>query len=97
MCLRGDEIGLPGDRELSLQPEQFTFGGPIQLPLFRSSVSSIPVGDCAGGGQGRELELVGDHFCFATGALLGAPDDFGAECDGFLPDLEVSDVGGHGI
>ncbi len=95
--LRGYEISLAGDGELGFQTEELAFRGPVQLPLLRSGVSSISVSDGAGSSQRTEHELIGDHFRFAAGALFGAPDDLGAECDGFLPDLEVTDVGGHGI
>ena len=91
------QIRLSSDRELGFQTEKLALRGAVQLPLFWSSVSSISVGDGAGSSQGTQHELVGDHFRFAAGALFGAPDDLGAECDGFLPDLEVTDVGGHGI
>ena len=82
MRLSRYEISLAGNGELGLQTEELAFCGPVQLPLFRSGVSSISVSDGAGSSQRTEHELIGDHFRFAAGALFGAPDDFGAECNG---------------
>ena len=42
-----------------------------KLPLFRSGVSSVAVGDGAGGRESGEHELVGDDFGLATSALAG--------------------------
>lgn len=91
-----DEVGLARDGEVGFQAEQFPFRRSVELPLLWSGVTSIAVGDGAGSGEGTQHELVGDDFRFTPGPLAGAADDFGAEGDGFLPYLEVSDVGGHG-
>ena len=60
MRLRGYEISLAGDGELGFQTKELAFRGAVQLPLFRSGVSSIAVGDGTGGRQCAQHELVGD-------------------------------------
>ena len=93
---RGNEVGLPSDGEVGLEAEQLAFCGPVELPLFRSGVTSIAVSNCACRRESGKHELVGHDFGLATSALAGRAHDVCGECDRFLPYLEVPDAGCHG-
>ena len=84
------------DRKLSLESEQISFSGAIELPLLGRSVAAITFRDVTGDGERREHHRVGRGFRFSARGVAYGPQHFAAENDGFLPDLEIADASSHG-
>ena len=84
------------NRELSLEPEQLSFGSAIELSLFGGGIASISLGDMARNSKGGENDSVRSRFRLATRAMSHDAEDFAAERDCLLPDLEIPEAPCHG-
>jgi hypothetical protein len=83
------------DRKLCLEPKQVPFCGTIQLTLFGSRVAAIALSDMAGYGESGGDQGVGRRFRFTSRAVSDDAKQFAAECNRFLPDLEVPHASSH--
>jgi hypothetical protein len=90
-----EEVCVAKNRKLCLEPKQVPFCGTIQLTLFGSGVAAIALSDMAGYGESGGDQRVGCRFRFTSRAVSDDPKQFAAECNRFLPDLEVPHASSH--
>ena len=84
------------NRKLRFEPEQLSFGGSVELPLFGNRIASVALGDMPGDGESGDDERVGGSLGFPASAVAHDAEDFAAEGNRLLPDFEVPQASCHG-
>lgn len=91
-----EEVGVAQYGELCFEPQQVALRGAIELPLLRSRVATVALGDMARDSKRGEDKRVGGGFGLAAGHMAYDAKHFATQRDGFLPDFEITHTRCHG-
>ena len=90
-----EEVGVAQYGELRFEPQQVALRGAIELPLLRSGVAAVALGDVARDGKCGEDQRVGGGFGLAARHMAYDAKHFATQRDGFLPDFEITHTRCH--
>lgn len=90
-----EEVRMAQNRELGFESEKVSLCGSIELPLFRSGVASVALGDMTRDGDRGENQTVGCSLGFAFGDVANDAEYLAPQGDRFLPNFEVPHAGCH--